>query len=222
MQRKWIGTIAAMTAGAAAIAGCNLVQVDFLPKGASGEESTADKVGINPGNVLKTSRPVAGKGLELISLSAGCFWGVETQFREIPGVVATAVGYTGGTVKNPTYEQVCTARTGHTESVLVEFDPAKVSLKKILDVYWAWHNPTVVDRQGPDVGPQYRTAIWTYSDAQKPIIATSLAAEQKKWKKPIVTTVKPAEPFWAAEEYHQQYDAKTGHRCRPPREYPDF
>ncbi len=178
--------------------------------------------GTDPGGVLKNPNPKPRPGNELISLSAGCFWGAETTFRKLPGVVATAVGYTGGTVAKPTYEQVCTSQTGHAESVLVEFDPKKTSLRKVLATFWQWHNPTVRDRQGPDVGPQYRSAIWFYDSKQIPVIKESIATEQKNWKQPIVTTVKKAEPFWAAEDYHQQYDAKTGHHCLPPRNFPDF
>lgn len=194
----------------AALTGCAVVQAK--PGGA--------KVGINPGNALNTSNPKAKAGLALAGFSAGCFWGVESTFREIPGVTATTVGYTGGRTKNPTYEQVCTHTTGHVETVLVEYDPKKVSYKKLLDTFWAWHNPTAVNRQGPDIGDSYRSAIWLYAADQLKVAQTSRDAEQKNWKKPIATTIQKAEAFWVAEEYHQQYDDKTGHRCAPPRNYP--
>jgi peptide-methionine (S)-S-oxide reductase len=149
---------------------------------------------------------------EKATFAAGCFWGVEAAFRQVPGVLATAVGYTGGHTRNPTYEEVCTDRTGHAEAVQVEFDPARVSYEQLLDVFWSEHDPTQLNRQGPDVGTQYRTAIFVHSDAQR------AAAERSKKKledsgryaRPIVTEILPAPEFFPAEEYHQRYLEKRG------------
>lgn len=143
---------------------------------------------------------------------AGCFWGAEETFRQLPGVVETAVGYSGGSTKNPTYKDVCTDRTGHVEVVLVEYDPAKVSYDKLLEVFWKSHNPTQVNRQGPDVGTQYRSVIFTYSPEQE---AAAKSAKEKlaasgKYKQPIATAIEPAREFYKAEEYHQKYLMKRG------------
>jgi len=143
---------------------------------------------------------------------------VENAFRKVPGVVATAVGFTGGHTMNPSYEDVCTHTTGHAETVLVEFNPAVVSYRKLLHTYWDHHDPTTVNRQGPDYGDQYRSAIWTFTPAQAGDVAASMKEEQKNWADPIVTLVKPAVRFWPAEDYHQQYDEKTGtDTCPTPR-----
>jgi len=144
--------------------------------------------------------------------AAGCFWGVEDAFRRVPGVTSTAVGYTGGTLKNPSYEDVCTGRTGHAEAVEVEFDPARVSYKQLLDVFWQNHDPTTLNRQGPDIGAQYRSAIF-YLDAQQESAARESKAALEKagtFRRPIVTEIVPASPFYRAEEYHQQYFEKRG------------
>ncbi len=144
--------------------------------------------------------------------AAGCFWGVEEAFREMPGVVSTAVGYIGGTTGKPTYEQVCTDRTGHAEAVLIEFDPTRVSYDELLERFWKIHDPTQVNRQGPDHGSQYRTAIFHTSDEQKS--AAEASKEQLgasgKHRRPIATQIVPALEFYRAEEYHQQYFAKRG------------
>jgi peptide-methionine (S)-S-oxide reductase len=142
--------------------------------------------------------------------AAGCFWGVEATFREIPGVTATTVGYTGGTVENPSYRVVCTRRTGHAEAVQVEFDPAKVTYEQLLDVFWASHDPTTVNRQGWDIGTQYRSAIFFNDGAQQAAATASLQVRQGQRRKPIVTEITPASAFYPAENYHQQYLEKRG------------
>lgn len=144
--------------------------------------------------------------------AAGCFWGVEAAFRDVPGVVSTRVGYAGGTTKNPTYKDVCSDKTGHAEAVEVTFDPAKVSYEKLLDVFWKMHNPTTLNRQGPDHGTQYRSAVFYQDEAQKAAAEASKARLEKsgKYRRPIVTEITAAGPFWQAEDYHQQYFEKRG------------
>ena len=142
--------------------------------------------------------------------AAGCFWGVEAAFREIPGVTATTVGYTGGTIENPSYRVVCTGRTGHAEAVQVEFDPTKVSYEQLLDVFWANHDPTTLNRQGWDIGTQYRSAIFFNDAAQEAAAKASLQARQGQRRKAIVTEITPASAFYPAENYHQQYLEKRG------------
>jgi peptide-methionine (S)-S-oxide reductase len=150
--------------------------------------------------------------METAMFGAGCFWGVEAAFRQVPGVKSTAVGYAGGRTDNPTYRDVCSDATGHAEVVFVEFDPAEVSYDRLLDVFWNSHNPTTLNRQGPDVGSQYRSAIFFANPQQQ-----QLAEESKKrldasgkFGKPIVTEITPAPAFHRAEEYHQQYLEKRG------------
>jgi peptide-methionine (S)-S-oxide reductase len=153
--------------------------------------------------------------LEQATFAAGCFWGVEAKFRSIKGVVNATVGYTGGTVDNPTYQQVCTDRTGHAEAVLVEFDPSKVSYEQLLDVFWGMHDPTQVNRQGPDQGSQYRSAIFYHTPRQQAAALASKAALEKsgKLRRPIATEIVPAQTFWRGEEYHQRYFEKHGGAC---------
>lgn len=143
---------------------------------------------------------------------AGCFWGVEETFRNVPGVTETAVGYLGGHTKNPTYKDVCTDETGHAEVVQVTYDPAKVSYEQLVDVFWSAHDPTTVNRQGPDVGTQYRSAIFYHSPEQERIARASKEKAQSsgKFRRTIVTEITPAAEFYRAEEYHQQYLAKRG------------
>ena len=144
------------------------------------------------------------------TFAAGCFWGVEAAFREVPGVTATTVGYTGGTVERPTYRQVGGGGTGHAEAVQVEFDPTRVSYEQLLDVFWASHDPTTRNRQCWDIGTQYRSAIFFKDAAQEAAAKASLQARQGQRRKPIVTEITPASPFYPAEDYHQQYLEKRG------------
>jgi peptide-methionine (S)-S-oxide reductase len=159
-------------------------------------------------------QPPYPAGLEQAVFGLGCFWGAERKFWELgDGVYVTAVGYAGGHTKNPTYEEVCSGRTGHTEVVLVAFDPAKISYDRLLKTFWESHNPTQGMRQGNDVGTQYRSAIYTYGDAQHDAAVASKAAYQKalaaKGLGTVTTEVAPADPFYFAEDYHQQYLAKN-------------
>ncbi len=146
------------------------------------------------------------------TFGAGCFWCVEHEFRKIKGVTSTSVGYMGGHTKNPTYEDVCTDQTGHAEVVQVEFDPFVISYDKILDVFWHCHDPTSLNRQGPDVGVQYRSAIFCHSHDQEREAMKSKESLQSsgQFKKPIVTEIRAAPEFYKAEEYHQQYYTKCG------------
>ena len=148
--------------------------------------------------------------MEKATFGAGCFWGVEETFRRMKGVLSTAVGYEGGKKEKPTYQEVCTDRTGHAEVVEITFDPAKVSYDELLDIFWKSHNPTTLNRQGPDVGTQYRSAIFFHSPDQQKTAAASKERIQKTKKDPIVTQIVPAATFWKAEDYHQQYLAKRG------------
>jgi peptide-methionine (S)-S-oxide reductase len=148
------------------------------------------------------------------TFAAGCFWGVEVDFRQIKGVTSTAVGYTGGQTKDPTYKQVCADSTGHAEAVEVEFDPSKVSYQELLAVFFQSHDPTQLNRQGPDYGSQYRSAIF-YHDAEQEAAAREAKASLDKagvFKRPIVTEICPAPEFYRAEDYHQQYFEKQGIR----------
>ena len=142
---------------------------------------------------------------EKATFGAGCFWQVEETFRALDGVVDTAVGYEGGHVDNPTYEQVCSGTTGHVEVCEVEFDPGRVSFGTLVDKYFEIHDPTQVDRQGPDVGYQYRSVIFAHSDEQAEIARKVIERVQPRYSDPVVTAIEPAQPFWRAEEYHQCY-----------------
>jgi len=150
--------------------------------------------------------------MEKATFGAGCFWGVEEAFRHVPGVKATSVGYMGGNMKSPTYKDVCTDRTGHAEVVQVEFDPALVAYDDLLNVFWDNHDPTTINRQGPDYGSQYRSAIFFHSPEQEAAARASKEAMDKsgKFRRPIVTAIVPATDYWMAEDYHQQYLAKRG------------
>ena len=150
--------------------------------------------------------------MEKATFAAGCFWGVEATFRQLPGVISTRVGYTGGHTDNPTYKEVCTDRTGHAEAVEVEFDPAKIPYTDLLNVFWENHDPTQVNRQGPDWGTQYRSAIFFHSPQQQSQAVASKEALDKahRYPKPIATLIVPAEKFHEAEDYHQQYLEKRG------------
>lgn len=152
---------------------------------------------------------------QLATFGAGCFWGVEDTFRVLPGVTETAVGYMGGSTERPTYEQVCSSRTGHAEVLQLTYDPDKISYEELLKIFWQSHNPTTLNRQGPDVGTQYRSAIFYHTPEQKEIAEKSKAELETsgKWKSPIVTEITPAQNFWKAEEYHQKYFEKNGGSC---------
>ena len=150
--------------------------------------------------------------MEKATFGAGCFWGVEAAFRQVKGVTDTAVGYTGGTTKDPTYREVCTGRTGHAEVVQVTFDPDQVRYEELLKVFWENHDPTQRNRQGPDVGAQYRSAIFYHTPEQKATAEDSLREQESsgRYQQPIATEVTPAPEFYRAEEYHQQYLEKQG------------
>ncbi len=186
----------------------NSAALDFKPadlSGASpGSEATAEK----PQKKAVEKEPAAQQA----TFAAGCFWGVEAAFREIPGVIDVTVGYTGGSKENPAYRDVCTGTTGHAEAVLVEFDPKRVSYERLLEVFWEIHDPTTVDRQGPDVGSQYRSAIFFHDEQQRAAaVAARVGLEiSGVYRKPVVTEIAPAAAFYRAEEYHQRYLEKTG------------
>jgi peptide-methionine (S)-S-oxide reductase len=147
---------------------------------------------------------------EKATFAAGCFWGVEAAFRQVPGVLATRVGYTGGSREQPSYEEVCTGRTGHAEAVEVEFDPARVTYDQLLDLFWQEHDPTTLNRQGPDRGTQYRSAVFFHSPEQEAAAQASRDRVQSRTRKQVVTEIAPAGEFWPAEEYHQRYLEKRG------------
>lgn len=154
---------------------------------------------------------------EKATFGAGCFWGVEASFRTVKGVTSTAVGYSGGTTNDPTYQQVCTDRTGHAEVVQVEYDPAQLSYNQLLEVFWGCHDPTTLNRQGPDVGAQYRSVIFFHTPEQEAAARASKAKLEAggRYPRPVVTQIVPASEFWRAEDYHQQYFEKRGvSHCR--------
>jgi methionine-S-sulfoxide reductase len=157
-----------------------------------------------------------GAHLETATFGAGCFWGVEADFRQAPGVRDAAVGYMGGTTKNPSYEEVCTGRTGHAEAVQVQFDPAVTSYDQLLDLFWESHDPTTLNRQGPDIGSQYRSVIFYHTPEQKAAAAASKAKVAAKFSRPIVTEIAPVPEFHRAEEYHQRYLEKKNRRPSVP------
>jgi len=158
-----------------------------------------------------------GMEMEKATFAAGCFWGVEAAFGKVQGVASTSVGYTGGTFKKPSYEEVCTGTTAHAEAVEVTYDPSRVNYEELLDVFWGRHDPTTLNRQGPDAGTQYRSAVFFRTPEEEAAALASMARLQKegKHKRPIVTEIVPAAEFYRAEEYHQQYLEKRGMRgCR--------
>ncbi|HYA38467.1 MAG TPA: peptide-methionine (S)-S-oxide reductase MsrA [Candidatus Methylomirabilis sp.] len=154
--------------------------------------------------------------MEKATFGAGCFWGVEAAFREIPGVMATMVGYSGGKTANPTYADVCSDTTGHAEVVQVSYDPAQVNFEQLLDVFWKIHDPTTPNRQGADVGSQYRSVIFCHTAAQEAAARTAKAKLEKsgRFHQPVVTEIVPAAPFYKAEDYHQRYLEKRGQTKR--------
>jgi peptide-methionine (S)-S-oxide reductase len=148
--------------------------------------------------------------MQKATFAAGCFWGVEHRFRQLPGVAEAFSGYEGGTLDNPTYHDVCTDQTGHAEVVEVHYDPAKISYEQLLDEFFAMHDPTTMNRQGPDIGTQYRSAIFFHSPEQEQAARAAIHRWQEKFARPIVTQLVPAQTFWKAEEYHQRYLHKRG------------
>jgi peptide-methionine (S)-S-oxide reductase len=149
----------------------------------------------------------------IATFAAGCFWGIEAAFNQIPGVLGAVSGYTGGQAANPTYRQVCSGRTGHAEAVEVTFDPSVVTYEQLLATFWNLHDPTTRDRQGPDVGSQYRSAIFTHGPEQAAAAQASLERERAKYERPIVTQIVEAPTFYPAEDYHQRYFEKNGVAC---------
>ncbi len=188
---------------------------------AQAKASGARPVGTDPGHVGAGTPLTPRAGDELAAFAGGCFWGTEDVFRHVPGVVATAVGYTGGHTTFPTYEDVSSHTTGHAETVLVEFDPKRISYAQLVNVFFENHDPTTMNRQGPDEGSNYRSEIFTFSPAQAKAAAAAKAHAQQALGKPVVTLIAPIGRFWKAEGYHQQYDEKTGtHSCPMPRGLP--
>ena len=201
-------------------ASLRFIPVENLEKEGYGDYLTL--FGKTPGE----KQAVVPSKTEIATFAAGCFWGVEYAFRKVPGVLETTVGYTGGHTQNPTYEEVCAHTTGHAEAVQVEFDPSKVSYEKLLETFWTMHDPTTVNRQGPDIGDQYRTAVFFNSPEQEKEARALKAQLEKsgKFKRPIVTEIVAAKEFYPAEDYHQQYFEKTGQRpqCHLPKDQTDY
>lgn len=148
--------------------------------------------------------------MEKAVFAAGCFWGVEAVFRQLDGVVDTTVGYTGGTTENPTYREVCSGKTGHAEAIEIVYDPSRISYEQLLAYFWRLHDPTTLNRQGPDAGTQYRSAVFYHTPEQKAAAEKIKAEAQKKWKEPIVTEITAAGVFYPAEQYHQDYFKSRG------------
>lgn len=198
--------IASAALAVLAAAGCN-------PK----EAQTMGKAKPDQAKPVAAEIKVDSGRRETAMFAAGCFWGVEAAFRQVVGVTATTVGYSGGHAESPTYAQVCTDRTGHAETVQVQFDPAQVSYERLLDVFWTCHDPTQVNRQGPDVGSQYRSAIFYMSPQQQRAAEASKArlAASGKFARPMATEIAAAGTFYRAEEYHQQYLEKNGRAACP-------
>lgn len=159
--------------------------------------------------------------LQVATVAGGCFWGVEDLFRKLPGVKSAVSGYSGGHTENPTYREICSGLTGHAEAVRIEFDPDIVDYRDILHLFWEIHDPTTLNRQGPDIGTQYRSAIFVHSDVQMAEAQKSREWAQKHFSRPIVTTIEPAGEFFPAEDYHQEYFARNGgHGCHIRRPIP--
>jgi peptide-methionine (S)-S-oxide reductase len=151
-------------------------------------------------------------GTQVATLAGGCLWCLDAAYRQIEGVTRVVSGYAGGALANPTYEQVCSGATGHAEVAQVEFDPAVISFEEVLDVFWSIHDPTTLDRQGADVGTQYRSAIFVHDDDQRAAAERSRDAVQEHWDSPVVTEIAPLDRFWPAEDYHQDYYARNPHQ----------
>jgi peptide-methionine (S)-S-oxide reductase len=191
---RWIAFASLAVVGSAALVAWN------QPAPAQAQSS-----GSKVANKTLSAEEAKKKGHEVGVFGGGCFWCTERDFRRVKGVIAADVGYMGGKVKNPTYEQVCSHTTGHIEVTRVEYDPKVVSYRQIVDAFFQMHDPTQVMRQGPDVGEQYQSVIFTHSDDQAKIAAEARADVAKKLNRTLATTIRPAETYWRAEEYHQQY-----------------
>jgi peptide-methionine (S)-S-oxide reductase len=219
-----MGKTSRSVVGAALILACSSCQSrsaiagDTSTAGAGSPHAPAvGTPGSNPGHAGAGTPLTPMPGNELAAFAEGCFWGSEDTFRHVAGVVATAVGYTGGHTTKPSYEDVCSHTTGHAETVLVEYDPAKVTYAQLLRTFWDSHDPTTLDQQGPDIGDQYRSEIFTFSKDQDAAARASLTSEQAHYHDKITTRIEPISAFWKAEGYHQQYDEKTGrHSCPLP------
>jgi len=195
-----------IAAGALALAFAALILHGFAGKACKMSDNGKTR---QSGAAAKADRP---EKIETATFGAGCFWGVEAAFRNVEGVLETAVGYSGGHYDNPTYKDVCSGRTGHAEVVRVKFDPERVTYGGLLEVFWKIHDPTQVNRQGPDVGYQYRSVVFFHLPAQEKGAGESKKAleESGKYSRPIATSIEPAAKFWKAEQYHQRYLAKKG------------
>ena len=207
----WIGAVILAVVAAGGI-------LALLPSGGAGQldPPIGDRsVGTRPGDVGRGTPLVPSTGNELAVFAQGCFWGVEERFRRVPGVVATAAGYAGGHAPHPTYAEVSEGATGHVEAVLVEFDPGRVSYDELVAFFWETHDPTSGDRQGPDRGSQYRSAIFTLGPEQLKLALSSRDGERNQLVEPVTTRIEPAGPFWLAEAEHQQWDEKHGTRSCP-------
>jgi peptide-methionine (S)-S-oxide reductase len=189
------------------------------PANALSAAAAAPKVGTDPGHVGRGTPLTPQPGHELAAFAGGCFWGTEDAFRHVPGVTATAVGYEDGHIPDPTYERVCEHDTGYAETVLMEFDPQRVTYDRLLDIFFEIHDPTTMNRQGPDEGDQYRSAIFTMSPAQDQAAHAAVARAQKKLSDKIVTQISALKPFYRAEDYHQQYAERTGSHGCPIRQF---
>ena len=187
-----------------------MVAARVAPWGGESGQVGNPACGKDPGHAGHGTPLVATGKDQLAIFAQGCFWGVEERLRKVPGVVATAVGYTGGHAANPSYEDVCGDSTGHAEAVLVEFDPAKVTYADLLRFFWETHDPTSGNAQGPDRGTQYRSAIFTFGPEQQKEALAARDEAQKSLREPITTQIAPAGPFWIAESYHQQWDERHG------------
>ena len=187
-----------------------VVAARVAPRGDGSGKVGNPACGTDPGHAGHGT-PLVAKGNDQLAIFAqGCFWGAEERLRKVPGVTATAVGYTGGHAANPSYEDVCGDSTGHAESVLVEFDPAQVTYAQLLRFFWETHDPTSGNAQGPDRGTQYRSAIFTFGPDQQQQALASRDEARKALRDPITTEIAPAGPFWIAESYHQQWDERHG------------